>query len=378
MQRRLYAALHELDDARVDVIVVDLPPENRRLAGHSRSIATGGAAWMTSTATNNERAYHACSRHGSDRFCRPAFAEAIRSAQRAEPRCRSCPAALWRRLISMLFRGTRSRRNRRRRAFDGVDAVFHLAGDPVAEGRWTAEKKQRIRDSRVLGTRHLVDALRKLERRPSVLVSASAVGWYGSRGDEVLDETSPPAHDFLADVCVAWEQEARRAVEFGMRVVSIRTGMVLGDGGALPKMLPPFRFGLGGPLGNGKQWVPWIHVDDLAAMYLHAAENTNVSGPMNGVSPQPVDEQGIHQSARRGSAPTGRFAGAIFRTAAGVWRVRPDSVRFATGLAESGRAKRVPIPISRTAAGAGGDFVAAGRESPRMNANQRESIRNAN
>jgi uncharacterized protein len=173
-------------------------------------------------------------------------------------------------------------------ALDGVDAVFHLAGDPVAEGHWTAEKKQRIRDSRVLGTRHLVDALRKLERRPSVLVSASAVGWYGSRGDEVLDETSPPAHDFLADVCVAWEQEARRAAEFGIRVVSIRTGMVLGDGGALSKMLPPFRFGLGGPLGNGKQWMPWIHVDDLAAMYLHAAENKNVSGPMNGVSPQPV------------------------------------------------------------------------------------------
>jgi uncharacterized protein len=173
-------------------------------------------------------------------------------------------------------------------AFDGVDAVLHLAGDPVADGRWTAEKKQRIRDSRVLGTRHLVDALRKLERRPSVLVSASAVGWYGSRGDEVLDETSPPAHDFLADVCVAWEQEARRAAEFGIRVVSIRTGMVLGDGGALSKMLPPFRFGLGGPLGNGKQWVAWIHVDDLAAMYLYAAENTNVSGPMNGVAPQPV------------------------------------------------------------------------------------------
>ena len=198
------------------------------------------------------------------------------------------PGGLWPDLISTHFRGTRSPRNRRRRALDGVDAVFHLAGDPVAEGRWTAEKKQRIRDSRVLGTRHLVDALRKLERRPSVLVSASAVGWYGSRGDEVLDEASPPAHDFLADVCVAWEQEARRAAEFGMRVVSIRTGMVLGDGGALPKMLPPFRFGLGGPLGNGKQWVPWIHVDDLAAMYLHAAENTNVSGPMNGVSPQPV------------------------------------------------------------------------------------------
>ncbi len=173
-------------------------------------------------------------------------------------------------------------------AFDGVDAVFHLAGDPIAEGRWTAAKKQRIRESRVLGTRHLVDALGKLQRRPSVLVSASAVGCYGSRGDEMLDELSPPAQGFLADLCVAWEQEARRAAEFGIRVVCIRTGVVLGDGGALAKMLPPFRLGLGGPLGNGKQWMPWIHVDDLAALYLHAAENTACSGPMNGVSPNPV------------------------------------------------------------------------------------------
>jgi uncharacterized protein len=173
-------------------------------------------------------------------------------------------------------------------AFEGVDAVFHLAGDPIAEGRWSAAKKERIRDSRVLGTRHLVDTLGKLQRRPSVLVSASAVGCYGSRGDEILDESSSPARGFLADLCVAWEQEARRAAEFGIRVVCIRTGVVLGDGGALAKMLPPFRLGLGGPLGNGKQWMPWIHVDDLAALYLHAAENTACSGPLNGVSPNPV------------------------------------------------------------------------------------------
>ena len=173
-------------------------------------------------------------------------------------------------------------------AFDGVDAVFHLAGDPIADGRWSAAKKQRIRDSRVLGTRHLVNALGELPRRPSVLVSASAVGCYGSRGEEMLDELSPPVQGFLADLCVAWEQEARRATEFGIRVVCIRTGVVLGEGGALAKMLPPFRLGLGGPLGNGKQWMPWIHVDDLSALYLHAAENTACSGPMNGVSPNPV------------------------------------------------------------------------------------------
>src|SRR4029078_3272482 len=145
--------------------------------------------------------------------------------------------------------------------------AISLAREPIEEGGWTSAKKQRIRDSRVLGTRHLVDALGKLPRRPSVLVSAAAGVCYGSQGDEVLDESSPPAHGFLADLCVAWEQEARRAAEFGIRVVCIRTGVVLGDGGALAKMMPPFRLGVGGPLGNGKQWMPWIHVDDLAALY---------------------------------------------------------------------------------------------------------------
>lgn len=174
-------------------------------------------------------------------------------------------------------------------AFVGIDAVFHLAGEPVADGRWTEERKARIRDSRVIGTRNLVETLRRLERRPSVLVSASAVGWYGSRGDEILDETAPPASDFLADVCVAWEQEARAAMEFGMRVVNIRVGIVLGkEGGALAKMLTPFKLGVGGPLGNGRQWMPWIHVDDLAAMFFHAAKSADASGPMNGTAPNPV------------------------------------------------------------------------------------------
>jgi hypothetical protein len=174
-------------------------------------------------------------------------------------------------------------------AFEGVDAVFHLAGEPVAEGRWTAEKKRLILDSRVLGTRNLVETLRKLERKPSVLVSTSAVGWYGSRGDELLDETALPADDFLAEVCVAWEREAREAAEFGVRVVCIRTGVVLGpDGGALKKLLTPFRLGLGGRLGNGKQWMPWIHVEDLASLYVYAAEHADLAGPANGVSPNPV------------------------------------------------------------------------------------------
>lgn len=174
-------------------------------------------------------------------------------------------------------------------ALEGVEAVFHLAGEPVAEGRWTAAKKRRIRDSRILGTRNLVAGLAQVERRPAVLVSASAVGIYGSRGDETLDESSAPAHDFLADVCRAWEDEARHAEALGIRVVHLRIGIILGpNGGALGKMLPIFRFGLGGPLGNGRAWMPWIHLDDIVGLLLHAAASDDLRGPMNAVAPQPV------------------------------------------------------------------------------------------
>ncbi len=175
------------------------------------------------------------------------------------------------------------------RAFEGVDAVFSLAGEPVAEGRWTVAKKQRIRDSRVLGTRNLVKTLESLPQRPGVLVAASAVGFYGDRGDEMLEETSDPGEDFLAEVCRAWEAEALKALTFGMRVVMARIGIVLHrSGGALAKMLPPFRLGLGGRMGSGQQWMPWIHRDDLVAMLVHAAENAGVVGAMNAVSPAPA------------------------------------------------------------------------------------------
>ena len=174
-------------------------------------------------------------------------------------------------------------------AFQGVDTVFHLAGEPVAEGRWSAAKKQRLRESRQLGTRHLVDALAKLEDRPKVLVSASAVGYYGTCKDEVLTESSPPADDFLAGVCVEWEEEARRAAEHGIRVVSLRIGVVLGPhGGALAKMLTPFRLGVAGVLGNGQQWMPWIHLDDLVRLFVFCAGTPQVSGPVNATAPNPV------------------------------------------------------------------------------------------
>jgi len=176
-------------------------------------------------------------------------------------------------------------------AVKDVDTVFHLAGESVAAGRWTKKRKARIRDSRVFGTRHLIEALSQLpaSERPRVLVSASAVGYYGSRGEETLTEESPPGDDFLADVCREWEHEAARAADLGIRTAMLRIGIVLGPGGgALQKMLPPFRFGVGGRLGAGRQWMPWIHVDDLAALFLHVAKTDTIRGPVNAVAPEPV------------------------------------------------------------------------------------------
>jgi len=172
-------------------------------------------------------------------------------------------------------------------AFDGIDVVIHLAGESVAEGRWTKAQKNRIRESRVVGTRHLVEGIRRASHRPPVLVSASAVGYYGDRGEEELTERSTPADDFLADVCVAWEKEALAAESLGVRVATVRTGIVLGHGGALAKMLTPFKFGAGGPLGNGRQWMPWIHVRDLARLFVHAATTDTIHGAINGTSPHP-------------------------------------------------------------------------------------------
>jgi len=174
-------------------------------------------------------------------------------------------------------------------ALRGVEAVFNLAGEPVAEGCWTENKKRRIRDSRIVGTRNLVAGLRALDSKPEVLVSASAVGYYGDRGDEELDETSQAGRGFLAEVCTEWEREALAAEALGVRVVCVRIGIVLAPGGgALTRMLTPFRMGAGGRLGSGKQWMPWIHIDDVVGVLLHAARTAAVRGPINAVSPHPV------------------------------------------------------------------------------------------
>jgi uncharacterized protein len=174
-------------------------------------------------------------------------------------------------------------------ALSGVDVVFNLAGEPVAQGRWTVDKKRRIRDSRVLGARNLVAGLAALENRPRVLVSASAVGYYGDRGDAEITETSPAGRGFLADVCAEWEREALAAENFGTRVVCVRIGIVLAQGGgALAKMLTAFRLGAGGQLGDGRQWMPWVHLDDVVGILLHASQDTRIRGAMNAVGPRPV------------------------------------------------------------------------------------------
>jgi uncharacterized protein (TIGR01777 family) len=168
-----------------------------------------------------------------------------------------------------------------------ADAVIHLAGEPVAQ-RWNDDVKRKIRESRVAGTSNLVQALAKLPTRPKTLVCASAVGYYGSRGDETLTESSAPGSDYLAEVCKAWEKAAQDAESLGMRVVRVRTGLVLDPrGGALARMLPPFKLGIGGKIASGRQWNSWIHIEDLAGIF-HLALTGPVQGPVNGVSPNPV------------------------------------------------------------------------------------------
>jgi hypothetical protein len=220
--------------------------------------------------------------------------------------------------------------------FAGVDTVYHLAGESV-NGRWDSAKKERIMGSRVDGTRTLVRALARLDtdQRPHTLICSSAIGYYGSRGEEMLTESSLPGSDFLATVCRRWEEEAMKAEEPGLRVVTVRTGVVLGkDGGALAKMLTPFKLGLGGRLGNGRQYMSWIHIDDLIGIMLHAARNPEVRGPINGVAPNPVTNReftaalasALHRPAILPvpgcvlNAALGEFAAVLL----GSQRVRPD------------------------------------------------------
>ena len=174
-------------------------------------------------------------------------------------------------------------------ALDGIEAVVHLAGESIASGRWTTARKARIRDSRVDGTRRLCEALAGLESPPKVLVAASALGYYGDRGDELLDESALPGTGFLPELCQAWEDAVAPARERGIRVVHLRTGIVLSPlGGALGQMLLPFKLGVGGVVGSGDQFMSWISPDDMLAITLRALADDQISGPVNAVAPHPV------------------------------------------------------------------------------------------
>jgi uncharacterized protein len=185
-------------------------------------------------------------------------------------------------------------------ALNGRDAVVHLAGEQIAQ-RWSDDAKRRIRESRELGTRNLVAGLRAAEPRPRVLVSQSGVDYYPDRGDQPQDESAPPASgEFLADVVLAWERESRAAEELGMRVVNTRTGMVLSEsGGALAKMLPPFKLGVGGPVAGGKQYMSWVHLDDVVGAILRAIDDDDLSGAVNVTAPEPVTNREFSRTLGR-------------------------------------------------------------------------------
>jgi uncharacterized protein len=174
-------------------------------------------------------------------------------------------------------------------AANGADAVVHLAGASIADGRWTASRKRVLYDSRVAATRHLIEALAQFPDPPKIFVAASAIGFYGNRGDEELTESSAPGHDFLADLCCAWEGESGRANSFGARVVVLRFGIILAkDGGALPRMAFPFRLGAGGRIGSGRQWMSWVALEDVVAIIEWAVKISTLSGAVNVVAPNPV------------------------------------------------------------------------------------------
>jgi uncharacterized protein (TIGR01777 family) len=173
-------------------------------------------------------------------------------------------------------------------AIDGAHAVIHLAGAPILGKRWSEAYKAEIRNSRVIGTRGLVNAMRAARNKPQVFVSGSAVGYYGGRDDTKLDESATPGNDFLAQTCIEWEREAAKAQELGVRTVIVRTGIVLDPSeGALPQMALPFRFYAGGPILPGTQWFPWIHIEDEVGLLMFALENERVQGPLNASAPEP-------------------------------------------------------------------------------------------
>ncbi|MBW4663649.1 MAG: TIGR01777 family oxidoreductase [Chroococcus sp. CMT-3BRIN-NPC107] len=181
-------------------------------------------------------------------------------------------------------------------AISGCDGVVNLAGEPIADGRWTAERKQEILQSRKVGTQKIVEAITHANPKPQVLVNASAIGYYGTSENAIFDETSAAGSDFLAQVCLDWEAEAQKVVNAEVRLVIIRLGIVLGKGGALDKMVTPFKLFAGGPIGTGKQWFSWIHRDDLVNLIIQALTRPDITGVLNGTAPNPVRMNELSQT----------------------------------------------------------------------------------
>lgn len=186
------------------------------------------------------------------------------------------------------------------KAVEGADGLINLAGEPIAAKRWTNRQKEKIRQSRVDTTRALVSAVARANEKPRFLINGSAVGYYGPRGDETVTEDAGPGGDFLAQTCREWEAEASKAEAYGLRVVTLRTGVVLGrNGGALAKMVPPFKLFVGGPLGSGRQWMSWIHLDDEVGLILALMEHASARGAFNAAAPNPVTMREFCQSLGR-------------------------------------------------------------------------------
>jgi len=199
-------------------------------------------------------------------------------------------------------------------AVNGADAVINLAGEPIPSKRWTTAQKEKIRASRVNATRALVAAIGKAKIKPEILLNASAIGYYGPRGNEIVGEDTEPGKDFISQVCVDWEREAQKVESYGVRVVKLRTGIVLGKGGgALAKMIPPFKLYIGGPLGTGKQWVSWIHMEDEVGLIIHLLQKGDAAGGVNATAPSPVTMKALCRSmgkvlGRPSWAPVPSFA----------------------------------------------------------------------
>jgi len=213
----------------------------------------------------------------------------------------------------------------------GADAVVNLAGASIADGKWTTQRKMQLRSSRVKTTRSLLTALQKAGLAPKIFVSASAIGIFGDRGDEVLTEESTPGRDFLAGLTAEWEAEAMKGQELGMRVVCARFGIILAkNGGALPQMMKPFKFGVGGKLGSGRQWMSWVSLDDAIGVLRYALENASVSGAVNAVAPEPVRNAKFTTELARAMHRPAIFAAPAFALRMALGQEMADSLLLAS------------------------------------------------